>query len=668
MLNKLSKWLLVIALAITAPYSFAKITTNTPAVGTITLLLGEVQVTGPQRQGKQRLTAGASIYPGDILVTRASGHAHLRFIDGALMSLRPASRLTIQEYHYDSQTSANNKVAFKLEEGIARSISGKAAQSARENFRMSTPVAAIGVRGTDFIVHTSQDRTRALVTEGGIVLSGLENGCLDNWCGQLELRGGSQQLLELDLLSNHPRLMRSSYNQAITSTALNNEYLALVEVNDLPQRALAQAHNAQLENAQTTAPITLAANQNSNTQEVATLATPEASSEVTSEVTSEASSSSDSAPASSEIAATSPAATEAAPQQTTASPEIAANATQATPELTANSSDQAATSPVKTPDSQLETAAPDLAQNDVAQADIAQNQNEAVQTDIEQTDTSTSDIAQNDVPQTTTTESDIAQNDVPQATTPENDIAQTDTATPEATAPNAAASETPSSDIAQTDITQTDTSDAAASKPAPDKANQDDLIEASDLHLALEGLNSTELVEIPEKSLVWGYLNTNQDTLPDYVKDNAAILELNDTHHDTQVANSAYALYRRNQANEFMDPSLPLLSFTLNNASAWLNWQDFREPMQIGEGALVLDFNRGIFVTQLELSHDNTGKVIFSTLGSTENTGHFSSTSSNKSLQGIVSLDGKEAAYLFKQSLPSFESAIDGITHWGVKQ
>lgn len=668
--NKLSKWLLVIALAITAPYSFAKNTTNTPAVGTITLLLGQVQVTGPERQGTKRLTTGAKIYPGDRLVTRASGHAHLRFIDGALLSLRPSSRLTIQEYHYDSQNPANNQVAFKLEEGIARSISGKAAQSARENFRMNTPIAAIGVRGTDFIVHTSQDRTRALVTEGGIVLSGLEMGCQDNWCGQLELQGGNQQLLELDLANNHPRLMRSNYNQSITSTALNNEFLALVEVNDLPQRTLAQAELAHAEQIRqekaqlASSPTTLAALDN---QEV------KAAKEV--KVTKVASRPQNTAaPASPEVATSAPnSATQETPATTSQEPlatsdlaqnpetqPTASSAPNSNPELAQNAAPSVSSVPSVSTDSE---AAVDLESTDLAQTDndLAQTDNELAQTDNElaQTDNELAQ-ADNDLAQA---DSDLAQADSDLAQT-DNELAQADSdlaqAAPEPTEPESTELEPTELDPADSDLAQADTSKPAASKP-----KQDDLVEQSDLLLALETLAESETTE---NALVWGYLNTNQDTLPNYVKDNAGLLALSETHQNTQITNQAYALYRRNQADEFIDPSLPALSFTLNNASAWLNWQDFREPMQVGQGLLLIDFSRGGYITQLELNHQDTGKITFSSLGSTDKTGRFGNTSNNKSLEGLVSQDGKEAAYLFQQNLPSLESSIDGITHWGVIQ
>ena len=46
-----------------------------------------------------------------------------------------------------------------------------AAESARDRFRLNTPIAAIGVRGTDFVVSATQNSIMAVVNAGAIVVS-----------------------------------------------------------------------------------------------------------------------------------------------------------------------------------------------------------------------------------------------------------------------------------------------------------------------------------------------------------------------------------------------------------------------------------------------------------------------------------------------------------------
>jgi hypothetical protein len=99
------------------------------------------------------------------------------------VSVRPGSRLAVESYDYDAARPERGAVRFRLEAGVARAISGKIADSARERFRLNTPIAAIGVRGTDFVVLAEADRVRVAVNSGAIVLAPLGDGCQANAFG-----------------------------------------------------------------------------------------------------------------------------------------------------------------------------------------------------------------------------------------------------------------------------------------------------------------------------------------------------------------------------------------------------------------------------------------------------------------------------------------------------
>jgi hypothetical protein len=71
-----------------------------------------------------------------------------------------------------------------------------------QNFRLNTPVAAIGVRGTDFVVSASEKSIRALVNEGAIVAAPYSDLCSAESLGPcsedaVELNGLTQQILEI---------------------------------------------------------------------------------------------------------------------------------------------------------------------------------------------------------------------------------------------------------------------------------------------------------------------------------------------------------------------------------------------------------------------------------------------------------------------------------------
>jgi hypothetical protein len=145
-------------------------------VGEVTMSVGPVVRTSAQGlpEGVRR---GSPILPGDRLDTADGGHVHIKFIDGALVSIRPGSRLWVQDYRYDPEHAALSLVRFKLDYGVARAISGAAAEGARERFRLNTPLVAIGVRGTDFVVRSGELATTAAVNQGAIVMAPFGEGC-----------------------------------------------------------------------------------------------------------------------------------------------------------------------------------------------------------------------------------------------------------------------------------------------------------------------------------------------------------------------------------------------------------------------------------------------------------------------------------------------------------
>lgn len=169
---------LVLALWFSAILLFGQRVEAAPAAvaGEVSFVLGEA-ASIPSGGQKTALRKGASVSAGDVVVTGSNGHVHIRLIDGGYLIVRVNSRLTINAFHYDPQNPKENEVKFTLDEGVARSISGKAAQAARENFRLNTPTAAIGIRGTDFVVEAQQNLTRVSVQSGAIVMAPLGENC-----------------------------------------------------------------------------------------------------------------------------------------------------------------------------------------------------------------------------------------------------------------------------------------------------------------------------------------------------------------------------------------------------------------------------------------------------------------------------------------------------------
>jgi hypothetical protein len=178
--------------------------------GRVVFVTGNVNIAG------RAIALGDAVQEGDELNTGADGYVYLKTVDEGFFILRPNGRARIVRYHIDSQNPANTRVKLELLTGVARTISGKGVKQARENFRFNTPVAAIGVRGTDFTVFTDQETSRIAVISGGVVVSGFSGTCGPEGSGPCEgsnsrelFANQGEQLLQIKRGQGIPQLMRS---------------------------------------------------------------------------------------------------------------------------------------------------------------------------------------------------------------------------------------------------------------------------------------------------------------------------------------------------------------------------------------------------------------------------------------------------------------------------
>lgn len=181
-------------------------------VGEVSLLIGQAQLFRANGQ-PQALQRGDAIHVGDRIETQANGHVHVRFVDRAAVSVRPSSTLEVQSYQFDPRRPELNEVRLRVDRGTSRSISGAATELDKSRFRLNTPIAAIGVRGTDFTVQASEGTVRATVADGAIAIGALGvGGCTASGLGPCadaqELSADMGRLMaELRLNEQGPRLV-----------------------------------------------------------------------------------------------------------------------------------------------------------------------------------------------------------------------------------------------------------------------------------------------------------------------------------------------------------------------------------------------------------------------------------------------------------------------------
>jgi hypothetical protein len=115
--------------------------------GTVDSVSGSVQMLASNGKVIGALP-GASVNEGDTVVTAENSWALLHMADGAVITVRPDTRLRLDEYRY-SMASEQGRSFITLLRGTFRSVTGWIGRNQPSQYRISTPSATIGVRGTD---------------------------------------------------------------------------------------------------------------------------------------------------------------------------------------------------------------------------------------------------------------------------------------------------------------------------------------------------------------------------------------------------------------------------------------------------------------------------------------------------------------------------------------
>ena len=109
--------------------------------------------------GSRELKQGDFVYVNDEIMTSNRSFAVLQFTDGAKVTVRPDSTMIIEQYLYAGNDS--DEATLNLVEGGLRVITGAMAKTNPENYKVRTPVALMGVRGTEFSIMLCGDEVCA---------------------------------------------------------------------------------------------------------------------------------------------------------------------------------------------------------------------------------------------------------------------------------------------------------------------------------------------------------------------------------------------------------------------------------------------------------------------------------------------------------------------------
>ena len=127
-------------------------------IGDITEFTGETSIS--RSASDLSVSSGLDILLNDVAITN-NGRMAITFLDESNLRLTEHSEVVIDSVIYDPNPD-KSKMVLNFAQGTARFASGKLALMNKSNIRINTPVATIGIRGTDFTT-TIDELGRSLI-------------------------------------------------------------------------------------------------------------------------------------------------------------------------------------------------------------------------------------------------------------------------------------------------------------------------------------------------------------------------------------------------------------------------------------------------------------------------------------------------------------------------
>ncbi len=233
------------------------------AAGEVLLITGRGTASDPASGRIRELVKGDAVYAGEIVSSSINSYINLKFADGSFILLRPNTRFAVEAFELAASapapaavepiaapaaasapiaetpapadprrapapttaTDSGARAYFRLLKGGFRAVSGLIGKANAAEYRVTTPVATIGIRGTDYVVilcDAACARDPVLgdsipagrTAEGGIVVGVIQGGVfVSSTAGPATDVGANQYLATLPdgtqlTLPFEPRFLR----------------------------------------------------------------------------------------------------------------------------------------------------------------------------------------------------------------------------------------------------------------------------------------------------------------------------------------------------------------------------------------------------------------------------------------------------------------------------
>ena len=159
------------------------------AIGKVLWVKGALKANQPN-QAPRTLTRRSDIYENDTLTTDAKSTGEIAFTDNSLLSLRENTIMEITKYRYGKNVPKDQEsYVEKITKGGFRKITGAISKDNPDGYQTTTPVATIGVLGTQYSIYYTpgKDGMAAKLEKGSIYIQNQAGKVVLKKCTQEEV-------------------------------------------------------------------------------------------------------------------------------------------------------------------------------------------------------------------------------------------------------------------------------------------------------------------------------------------------------------------------------------------------------------------------------------------------------------------------------------------------
>ena len=128
------------------------------SVGKVRVIQGEALVVHSNSLNGYSVTKNLPLYKKDTIITQPNGRLQIELSDSSTMTMASSTKLVLSESVYEPEKKSRLSF-FRMSLGKARFYVRKFADYKNSGFKVRTPTAVVGVRGSDFILAADEEST-----------------------------------------------------------------------------------------------------------------------------------------------------------------------------------------------------------------------------------------------------------------------------------------------------------------------------------------------------------------------------------------------------------------------------------------------------------------------------------------------------------------------------